>query len=252
MAESTSTVYVRPPVHMLIIAVAVGGAFYLAGKHIEVRGPTTNPATISVSADAKVSTPPDIAMLSFGVTTGRQSTAKDATTNIAKNMTAVIAAVKALGIEEKDITTQSFSLNPVYDYTTNGQIPRGFEATQMLSVKVRDLDKVGDVLTAATNAGANQANGISFSVDQPDEMKAKAREMAIEKAKAKAQVLAHDLGMSLGRITGFTEDGNYYSPPTPMMMRSDMAGATKEMANIQIPTGEQDITSNVTITYELR
>jgi YebC/PmpR family DNA-binding regulatory protein len=99
-------------------------------------------------------------------------------------MTKIIAAVKGLGVADKDIVTESFYLSPEYDYTTSGQIPRGFQATQTLRVKIRDLDTVGDVLTAATNAGANQAGGISFGVDNPDAMKAKAREIAIEKAKA--------------------------------------------------------------------
>jgi len=248
-----STVIVRPPVWALIVSVIIGGLFYMAGKQVEVRGPINNPPVISVAAEGKVSTPPDIASMSFGITTGRQQTAKAATDNIKKNMTNIIAAVKALGIEEKDIATESFYLSPEYDYTTSGQIPRGFQASQTLRVKVRDLDKVGDVLTAATAAGANQAGGINFSVDNPDAVKAQAREIAIKKAKAKAEVLAKNLGMSLGRMVAFSEDGAY-APPMPIMGRANFdAGAdgVKEQS-MEIPAGEQDIVSNVTITYELR
>ena len=247
--EPSTTLNIRPPLWLPIAVVLIGGAFYIAGKHIEIDAKRENPATISVSADAKVSAAPDIAMLSFGVTTGRQPSAKAAIALVTKNMTAVLAAVKKLGIEDKDISTENFWLNPVYDYTTAGQIPRGFEVNQNLSVKVHDLDKVGDVLTAATSAGANQAGGITFSIDNSDALKGEARTKAIEKAKRKAQDLAASLGMHLGRITGFSEDGNY--SPRPMMMKTMDAGMAAE-ASLPIPSGEQDITSNVTIMYELR
>ena len=248
--ETTTTLNVRPPLWLPIVVVLLGGAFYITGKNMEIQAPRETPPTISVSADAKVSAAPDIAMLSFGVTTGRQPTAKAAIALVTKNMTAVLAAVKKLGIEDKDISTANFWLNPVYDYTTNGQIPRGFEVSQTLSVKVRDLDKVGDVLTAATSAGANQAGSITFSIDNADALKASARTEAIEKAKAKAEVLAKSLGMHLGRITGFSEDGAY-APPRPMMMKTMDAGMAAE-ASLPVPSGEQEIVSNVTINYELR
>lgn len=253
MADTHSTVTLRPPVWALLTAVIIGGIFYITGKQLEIKGPLTNPPVISVSAEGKIATPPDIASMSFGVTSGRQGTAKGATDTIQRNMAKILAAVKELGIEEKDITTESFYLSPEFDYTTGGQIPRGYQASQSLRVKVRDLDKVGDVLSAAMNAGANQAGGITFSVDNPDDVKAQAREIAIEKAKAKAEVLAKNLGMSLGRMTAFSEDG-MYAPPMPMMGRAnyDMAEGAMLQKSLDIPSGEQEIVSNVTITYELR
>ena len=252
MTDTNAVVTLRPPVWALLTAVIIGGLFYITGKQLEIKGPLTNPPVISVTAEGKVATPPDIASMSFGVTTGRQPTAKAATDNIQRNMEKILAAVKALGIEDKDITTESFYLSPEYDYTTSGQIPRGFQATQTLRVKVRDLDTVGDVLTAAMGAGANQAGGITFSVDKPDEMKAQAREIAIGKAKAKAEVLAKNLGMSLGRMTAFSEDG-MYAPPMMTRANYDMAGeGAMNQKSLEIPSGEQEIVSNVTITYELR
>lgn len=247
----TTTVNLRPPLWLPIIVVVIGGLFYLAGKNMEIQAPRENPATVSVSADAKVSVSPDIAMASFGVQTGRQPTAKAAIEIVRKNMTAVLAAIKKNGVEDKDITTQSFWLSPVYDYTTSGQVPRGYEANQSLAVKIRDLDKIGQIIADTTAAGANQAGSISFSVDNPDEAKAKVRTEAIGKAKAKAQVLAQNLGMHLGRLTGFSEDGNYPEPPRPYMMKS-MGMDTAEQAPVPVPVGEQEIVSNVTLTYELR
>ncbi len=247
-----TTLTLRPPVWAILTAVIIGGSFYLVGKNMEVRAPQQNPATISVYADAKVTSAPDIALLNFGVATGRQPSAKAAIALVTKNMTAIIAAVKKAGVAEKDISTQSFWLNPVYDYTNGTQVPRGFEANQSLVVKVRDLDTVGDVLTAATNAGANQAGGVSFSIDNPDDLKAQSRAMAIQKAKAKAVVLARSLGMSLGRLTAFNEDINY-GGPVPMMAKGmGMGGGGEADVSLPVPSGEQDITSNVTLTYELR
>ena len=250
--EPSTTLTIRPPLWLPIAVVLIGGSFYLAGKNIEIDAKRENPATISVSADAKVSATPDIAMLSFGVKTGRQPTAKAAMALVTKNMAAVLSAVKKLGVEEKDITTANFWLSPSYDYTSSGEIPRGFEVNQTLSVKVRDLDNVGDILTAATNAGANQAGSINFSIDNADALKADARTQAIAKAKAKAEVLAQSLGMHLGRITGFSEDGAY--SPRPMMMAKtmDMGMGGGGEAAVPLPSGEQEIVSNVTITYELR
>jgi uncharacterized protein YggE len=244
----------KSPVWLPIVVVLIGGCFYLYGKQMEIRVPVDSPFVISVSADAKVSTPPDVATLSFGVSTGRQSTAKGATDILAKTMAKVIDATKKAGIEEKDIMTESFYLSPEYDYTTGGQVPRGFQATQSLRVKVRDLDKVSDVLGAATAAGANQAGGVVFGIDEMDTVKAKARAMAIEKAKVKAQALASELGMSLGRMTGFSEDGGYGGMPMPMMAKAnyDMGGAMEAVQNVQIPAGEQEVRSSVVLNFELR
>jgi uncharacterized protein YggE len=188
------------------------------------------------------------------VQTGRQTTAKAAIALITKNMTNVVDAVKKLGVEDKDIVTEQFWLNPVYDYVNGSQVPRGFEASQSLSVKVRDLDKTGDVLTAATSAGANQVGSISFGIDNPDSLREQARGKAIEKAKAKAQVLAGNLGMSLGKMTGFSEGGNYPGPQPYMMEKANIAVGSAPAADlaVPVPSGEQNITVTVNLTYELR
>lgn len=252
MTESTSTLNLRPPLWLPIVVVAIGGCFYLAGKNMEIQAPRENPLTISVSADAKVTTSPDIGYVTFGVVTGRQTTAKAATDLIAKNMKNVMTAITGLGIDAKDITTENFYLSPEYDYTPTGQVPRGFQASQSLRVKVRDLDKIGSVITTATEAGANQASNISFTVDKPEALQAQARTEAIEKAKAKALVLAQNLGMSLGRMTAFSEDGATPPMPMPMLQRAAMADDESAKIEISVPTGEQEIHSNVTLTYELR
>jgi len=246
------TINVRPPVWALIAAVVIGGAFYIAGKNIEANPEPEQLSSITVTADGRAFASPDIAQLSLGVQTGRQATAKAAMTKLKTSMDAVIAAVKAQGIDDKDITTQSFWLNPVFDYSNGTQVARGFEAGQSLSVKVRDLDKTSDVLGAATNAGANQVGGVQFTVDDPDAKQAEARQEAIEEAQAKAKVLARQLGVELGDIINFTEGfgGGY---PVPMMMydKAMGVGGGAENQAVQLPAGEQEINVTVSITYEL-
>lgn len=252
-----STINVRPPVWALILAVAIGGAFYIAGKNIEAD--SSDPAehgSITVSGGGRVFTPPDIAQLSFGVQTGRQTSAGVAMEKLKTSMDKIIEAVKAAGVEEKDIQTESFYLNPSFDWNNGQQLPRGFEASQSLRVKVRDLDNVSEVLGAATNAGANQAGSVNFTVDNPEEKRAEARKEAIEEAKAKARELASQLGVSLGDITGFSE-GYGGSPVPPMYYSRDAYGVGgamdgAEQKAVQLPAGEQEITVNVSITYEIK
>ncbi len=248
MANQSST-----PVWVILTAVAIGGAFYIGGKHIESNPEPPQYASITVSGDGKTFATPDIAQVSVGVQTGRQATASAAMQKLKTSMDAVIAAVKAQGIDEKDINTQSFWLNPVYDYTNGQSIPRGFEASQSLSIKVRDLDKTSDVLGAATAAGANQAGGVQFTVDNPEAKQAEARQEAIKEAQQKAQVLAQQLGVRLGKILSFSE--GYGGYPTPMYYGREAygIGGADMAANqaVALPVGEQEVNINVSITYEL-
>ena len=130
---------------------------------------------------------------------------------------------------------------------------RGFDASQSLRVKVRDLDTVSDVLAAATNAGANQAGSVNFVVDDPEKARAEARQEAIDQAQEKAKTLAAQLGMQLGKIKGFSEGGGYMPPV--MYGRGgamEMDAKAMEVAPTPLPPGEEEMTIQVTLTYELR
>lgn len=241
--------YLKPPVWLPIAVALVAGGLYVAGKYVETRH--MDQFTISVQGQGKVNAVPDIATLNFGVQTGRQPTADVAMKMLSDNMNKVFDAVKAAGVEEKDITTQYLSLNPAYDWNEGQRIDRGFEANQSLMVKVRDLDKISAVLDAAVKAGANQAGSVGFTIDDPAELRAEAREEAIADAKTKAQQLAADLGVSLGKIQGFWEETGGYGGP--VMMRTEaMDGAGGGYAPTPIPAGEQEVNVNVNITYKIR
>ena len=243
------TLHLRPPPWLPIAVAVVVGGLYIAGKFVETRDVT--PATISVSGEGKVSAVPDIAELSFGVQTGRQPTAQAAMQKLQKDMNAVFAAVKSKGTGEKDIRTESLYLNPAFDWANGTQIPRGFEANQSLRVKIRDLTKIGEVLSAATAAGANQAGGVSFTIDDPEALQMQAREKAITKAKENAVKLALELGVTLGKLKGFNEGSG---PVPPVFYEKSMAmGMSGDGgAPLPIPAGEQEVSVSVTLTYEVR
>lgn len=240
-------IHLKPPLWLPVIVALVLGGSFVAGKKIESRG---SPGTITVTGEGKVSAVPDIASLSFGMQTGRQQTAQVAMEKLSASMNAVIEAVKQAGIEEKDIRTEYLSLSPAYDWTEQGQVPKGFEASQSLLVKVRDLTKIGPVLSAATTAGANQVGGISFTIDDPEELKREAREEAIAQAKEKAQALAGDLGVTLGKLKGFVEGGS--ATPVPMYDRAMMDMGGMGGGIVPVPTGEQEVHMSVTLTYEIK
>lgn len=252
------TIFVRPPVWALIIAVAVGGSFYVWGKNIEKGDPRDN-GSITVSGEGKVFAAPDIAEISFGVQTGRQPTAAEAMKILKDKMSAIHASAVKAGVDEKDIRTESFWLNPVYEWLPRGgQTFRGFEGNQSLRVKVRDLDKTSAVLEAATAAGANQAGNVEFTVDDPEAKRAEARAEAIAQAKQKAERIAADLGVDLGDVLSFNENGGGWGGG-PVYMRAESAmgvgGAMDDAKavppSVPLPAGQQEIMITVSVTYEL-
>jgi len=236
----------------IIVALVLGG-FFVAGKYVEVRG--VDRPSISVDAEGKVMAQPDIAQLAFGVQTGRVQTAQGAMESLTTKMNKVVEAIKAAGVEEKDISTQALWLNPAYDYTDGKRVDRGFEAGQNLQVKVRDLEKIGSVLNVAVSDGANQVGSVSFTIDDPEELRAQAREMAITKAKAKAATLAAQLGKSLGKLRAFNE--GYVGYPVNydrvnMKLETSGMGGGAEAPMPVLPAGEQEVSVTVTLTYDLK
>jgi uncharacterized protein YggE len=204
---------------------------------------------LSVSAEAEASRVPDVASLSTGVVTQ----AADANAALAANatqMNKVMAAIKDAGIAEKDIRTSGISVNPQYKYGDN-QPPTitGYQASNTVSIKVREIDKLGEVLDALVASGANQVNGPSFEIDQPEAVYDEARRAALEKAQQRAQMYAKSLGMQVRRIVSISEGGGF-QPPRPMMMAKasfDRAGAESS----PVSPGETTLTANLDVVFEL-
>ena len=211
---------------------------------------------------------PDIATFSFTVTETAKTVA-DAQKQATAKTNSALKAIRDGGVEERDIQTQSYNINPRYEYQSavcpqiarvdgtatycpsSKQVLTGYEVSQSIMVKVRDLSKAGALFSSIGSLGVQNVNGLTFSVDKPEGVQAQARSKAIADAQNKAKKLAKDLGVSLVRITSFYESNNQ-----PTMMKYGMGGSMNVSAEAavpapSIPAGEQKVNSNVTITYEI-
>jgi len=207
----------------------------------------------TVSATGKVFAKPDIANLTVGFKTETKDTAAEAVEENSEKMNKIIATLKKLDIEEKDIKTTNYNLNPVYNWTQDeGQVLKGYEVTQNVTIKIRDLDNIGKAIAKSTEQGANQVGSISFTIDDEDELKAEARDEAIEKAKVKAKDMAKKAGMKLGKIVNVYENQVYY-PETRYI--NDMIfgkGGGGEIEAPSIEVGENEVSVEVSITYKIK
>ncbi|MDO8576429.1 MAG: SIMPL domain-containing protein [bacterium] len=219
--------------------------------------------TITVSGDGEVFAVPDTA--TFSVTVQEEAKEVKAAQEVAtKKGNDIKSYLKSQGIDEKDIQTTDYSLYPQYDYTNSvcsggycppgKQVLRGFQVSETLTVKVRDTKKAGDILAGVGSKGASSVSGLSFTIDDQDKLDAEARDKAIAKAKEKAEALADALGVSIVRVVGFSEGGGggpiYYAKT----MALGMGGASDAALppSPEIALGQNKITSNVTVTYEIR
>lgn len=241
----------------LLAAILLGGLLYVTGQYVSsqpqrIQKEIEANREITVQGTGKIQTKPDIAQYSLGVTTGPQVSAAIAITTLTNKFNAVLNAVKQQGIKADDIKTTNLSINPVYDWNNGKQTLRGFEATENIEIKIRDLNKIGDVLAKSTVEGANQASGIQFTVDDPEKLQTEAQKKAIENAQGKARELAKSLGVSLGKVKTFSSssalpDTYQYRNSAPVGLGGSSLEKTPE-----VPTGTQEITANVTIVYELK
>jgi uncharacterized protein YggE len=217
----------------------------LIGKPADVRD------TLSVSGVAKLSVKPDIARITIGVISTGSNVAATQKQNTDK-MNAITSAIKGFGVKDDDIQTSNYNIYPQYDYADGRQTLRGYQVSQQLSVKVRDLEKIGDILAKSGELGSNQVGGVSFEVDDTTAIQKQARDKAIADAKEKAQVLAKSLGVQLGKVVSFSED--YGSSPVPMLYNSynkvmdEAAGAPAP----DIQSGSMDVSKSVSITFEIK
>ena len=208
---------------------------------------STDGTMLSVSAQAQASRVPDVATISTGVVTQ----AVDGNTAMRQNaeqMARVMAAIKAAGIAERDIQTSGINLSPQYRYVEN-EAPKitGFQASNTVNVKVRDIAKLGKVLDALAANGSNQINGPTFEIDQPEPVHDEARLAALAKAKARAETYAKALGLRVRRIASISEGGGGGFQPMPMMA---MRAKSAEMDTLVSP-GETTLSVSLDVVFEL-
>jgi len=236
------------------LGAATLGAVVVAIAALSVRtGPVSGapavdtPAThtITVSATGKITVVPDVARLNLGVT-ATKSTVKAAREAGAKAMTDIIAALKGLGIADADIQTTNLSLYPQYG---TGPTPKvtGYQISEQLQVTVRDIDKAGDAVDAATANGATDVNGISFEVANPVKAQNDARAAAVEAARVSAQAMASAGHVSLGAVVSITDA----TPVSPIFYGYGVrAGAAADTAT-PVQPGTQDLSAMVTVVFEI-
>ena len=234
-----------------LVAVVIGGLFYLLGQYLNATYSAPFPRDLSVNGIGEVEVKPDIATITLGVTTGPQATAKVANDMLAQKITAVLTAVESAGVSKDDTKTANLTINPIYEYRPDGrQVLRGFEGSQQVEVKIRNLDAVGDIVSRTTTEGVNQVGGINFTVDKPEDMKQQAEAKAIEDAKAKAKELASSLGVKIKRVKYYSSNSSVPGQPD-QYLKAELGGAGG-ISSIPTPGGTQTITVNATITYEIR
>ncbi|MBN2796036.1 MAG: SIMPL domain-containing protein [Clostridia bacterium] len=200
---------------------------------------------VSVNGVGSITVKPDIAYISVGVETS-DADANKAQTDNSKAMNEVMAALKALGIKDDDIKTTQYSVYDRYDYIDGKQTNKTYQVTNMVQVTVRDINQVGDVIDAASLAGANSVSNIQFGIADESAAYQEALKLAMASAKGKAEAILGTFGEVVTAPSKVTET-SYFSG----VVRSDYAYAKAEMAVMDTPvsSGELTITANVTVEY---
>ncbi|MGB4442026.1 MAG: SIMPL domain-containing protein [Coriobacteriia bacterium] len=234
----------------LIIAAALAlGVLALGGCSTKVV--TTDGAaplyTVTTNGTGETVAAPDMAEMYFGATVQSED-AKDALGGANELAEAITAAVKDAGVASEDIQTANVSVYPEQDYNGPQPVVTGYRASIQVRVKVRDIEKIGEVIGAASDAGANEIGGPSFMLDDDAEVTNEAIELAIADARNRAEVMAKAAGKELGEIISVSETGA--SAPVYYGVRT--AEAADMAAGVAIEPGQLDITTTVTVVFELK
>jgi len=224
-----------------LAAVALAGALLTTPALAQV----VPPAAISVTGEATVSVPPDLAEIGGGVTS-EAKTAREASEANNAAMGKVLQALKGAGIEEKDIQTARLSLQPQSAPNRSGPSAiAGYRASNRVTIRVRDVTKVASVIDTLVGAGANEIGGINFVVSQASKLLDEARERAVADARRKAEIYAKAAGVTLGAPLSISEEGN--SAPAPYRrMAAGMA------ASAPVAQGEETLAVTVSVSWAIK
>ncbi|HEU0067628.1 MAG TPA: SIMPL domain-containing protein [Sphingomonas sp.] len=215
-------------------------------------GTMPTPATgamLDVSATGRTTRVPDQATLRAGVVT-QGATAAAALGDNAQRMARMLAALKRAGVAPRDIATASVALSPQYRYQ-DGQAPTitGYQATNTVQVRFRDVTRSGAILDTLVGQGANQVDGPTLAISTPDAALDEARVDALARARARADLYARNAGLRVVRIVSIVEvqqDAGGGDPPMPMMVRAQKSDST------QVAAGEKDVSVTLAVRFELR
>ncbi|MEK7661176.1 MAG: SIMPL domain-containing protein, partial [Pseudomonadota bacterium] len=205
-----------------------------------------SPSILNINTTADLKQAPDIAMVSAGVVTQHRS-ARNAMADNATKMSAAFAALRAAGIAERDLQTAGINLAPQYVYEEN-KPPRltGYQVTNTVNVKIRDMTKIGPVLDALVAQGINQISGPNFQIEDSDAALDRAREEAMRKAMRRGDLYARGAGMRIKRVVSINESGGYQPQPQPMVMMSRMAADVAQ----QTPVASGEVTMSIQLSVQ--
>ncbi len=242
---------------LVVVVIALLSYAYLTLE--QAKHANNMPSTISVGGKGEVLAVPDLGQFSFTVQ-AQASTSEEAQGQSATKMNAILAYLKEQGIEDRDIKTEGYNLVPRYRFEERPcpintfcppgeQIEDGFEVFQTVTVKVRATDKAGAIIAGVGEREASNISGLTFTIDDTDALKAEAQRVAIEDAKAKAEILADQLGVEIVRMVSYYEDmGMYPMYDTPVAMEAK-AG---DFMSPELPVGEETTSVTVNVTYEVK
>lgn len=203
--------------------------------------------TITVPGTGSVAASPDVADVRLGVRIVRP-TVQESRAGAAETMAAVLAAARAAGVDSPDIRTTALSLEPHYEHDRTAGKPSlaGYQATNIVTVTVRDLERLGGVVDGALEAGATSLDGLSLRIADPSPLEAAARQAAVADARARAEVLAAAAGVSITGVVSIAEGAGMTPPPIPRMAR-----AMADAAPTPIESGTTEVTVSVTVVYAI-
>lgn len=236
----------RSLVTLAAALLAFGGLNMSAHAQSGTLAASTDGTLLSVSARAEARRAPDVATLSVGVVT-QAADSNTAMRQNAEQMNKVMSAIRALRIDDKDVQTSGIHLSPQYRYT-QGEKPAitGYQASNTVNLKVRDLGRLGEVMDGLAAEGANQIHGPGFEIDQPEPVYDEARVAAIAKAQARAETYAKALDLRVRRIVSISEGGGFGAPvPMMAMARMDAAESTP------VAPSENTLSVELQVVFEL-
>lgn len=243
----------------VLVAAALALASYAFLNVQMVKNSYPMPTSISVTGDGEATAIPDVGQFSFSVAADAP-TAAEAQEKSGTKINDILAYLKEQGVEEKDVKTRDYYLNPRYKYESTGclggwcppgeQIADGFDVSQTVEVKVRDTSKAGALIAGVGEKGATNMSGLTFTVDDTDAVKMEARTDAITDAKMKAERIANDLGVEIVRMTSFYEMEGYYDP-SPYMAKEMAMSEDSSFGGANMPVGENTTKVQVSVSYEV-
>ena len=204
---------------------------------------------ITVEAQGKVTVKPDLGVTTMGMV-AEAKTVSEAQKKNTEVMNKLISRLKELGVEEKDIQTANYNVYPQYDYTSNGSVLKGYQVSQNVTIKIRDLAKADSILGLAGEVGANTVSGLQFTFDDDEAYKAQAREQALAKIADKAKTLSQTLGVRFASVVAYNEyygDNGYYPKFAEAAYGLGGGGSAPD-----IQAGTNDVVMNVNVVFEIK